>query len=80
VYGVGSANLFFLPAAQKLKARLHSAVQTRELMLEGVIGIVEGLNPKLLRTKLEAYRHQGTAAKKAEKAGKPAPQPAAAGD
>ena len=27
----------------------------RELMLEGVIGIVEGLNPKLIRTKLEAY-------------------------
>ncbi|MGP8243213.1 MAG: flagellar motor protein [Bryobacteraceae bacterium] len=55
VYGVGSANLFFLPAAGKLKARLKAAVQLRELMLEGVLAIVEGLNPKLIRIKLDAY-------------------------
>jgi len=55
VYGVGSANLFFLPAASKLRARAGEAVKTRELMLEGVLSIVEGLNPKLIRSKLEAY-------------------------
>ncbi len=55
VYGVGGANLFFLPAANKLKARLRGALQIRELMLDGVVGIVEGLNPKLIRVKLEAY-------------------------
>ncbi len=55
VYGVGAANLFFLPVAQKIKARVHGLVQLQELMLEGVSGIVEGMNPKLLRTKLEAY-------------------------
>ncbi|HZT30558.1 MAG TPA: flagellar motor protein [Bryobacteraceae bacterium] len=55
VYGVGSANLFFLPAANKLRARLHQEVQMRELSLEGVVGIVEGLNPKLIRLKLEGY-------------------------
>ncbi|MBZ5591366.1 MAG: flagellar motor protein [Acidobacteriia bacterium] len=55
VYGVGSANIFFLPAANKLRARMQRATQIRELMLEGVIAIVEGLNPKLIRTKLEAY-------------------------
>ena len=55
VYGVGSANLFFLPAANKLRSRMHGATQIRELMLEGVVAIVEGLNPKLIRTKLEAY-------------------------
>jgi len=55
VYGVGSANLFFLPAAGKLRSRLHDTVRARELMLEGVLSIVEGLNPKLIRTKLDAY-------------------------
>lgn len=55
VYGVGLANVFLLPAGNKLRSRLHKAMQTRELILEGVIGIVEGLNPKLIRTKLEAY-------------------------
>lgn len=55
VYGVASANLFFLPVANKLRSRLHRETMTRELMLEGVIGIVEGMNPKLIRTRLEAF-------------------------
>ena len=61
VYGVGSANLFFLPAANKLRARLRGESQIKELMLEGVVTIVEGLNPKLIRTKLEAYAREGVA-------------------
>jgi chemotaxis protein MotA len=55
VYGVGSANLLFLPAASKIKARIQAELQRKELILEGVSGIVEGLNPKLIRAKLEAY-------------------------
>lgn len=55
VYGVAVANLFFLPAASKIKARIHSDVSAKELMLEGVISILEGMNPKLIRVKLEAF-------------------------
>jgi chemotaxis protein MotA len=55
VYGVGLANLLLLPAANKLKARLDQTLEFRELMLEGVIGIAEGMNPKLLEKKLEAF-------------------------
>jgi chemotaxis protein MotA len=55
IYGVGCANLLLLPAAHKIKVRGHQETQRRELMLEGVSSIVEGLNPKLIRTKLEAY-------------------------
>jgi chemotaxis protein MotA len=55
IYGVASANIVFLPAGNKIRARAHAAMQIKELMLEGVAGIVEGLNPKLIRTKLEAY-------------------------
>jgi chemotaxis protein MotA len=55
VYGVGSANIVFLPAAGKLRARVRKALLENEMMLEGIIGIVEGLNPTLIRLKLEAY-------------------------
>lgn len=59
VYGVGIANLFFLPIAGKIKARGQQEIHLKELMLEGVSGIVEGLNPKLIRCKLEAYSEPG---------------------
>jgi chemotaxis protein MotA len=81
VYGVGSANLFFLPAANKLRARTHQATQIKELMLEGVVAIVEGLNPKLIRTKLEAYTREAAAPPSKAKTVspiKPASAPAAA--
>jgi chemotaxis protein MotA len=55
VYGVGSANLFFLPAANKMRARMHAVSTLKEMTLEGVIGIVEGLNPTLIRMKLAAF-------------------------
>lgn len=55
VYGVGIANLFLLPVANKIRARAHERTQIKELMLEGIIGIVEGLNPKLIRAKLESF-------------------------
>jgi chemotaxis protein MotA len=55
VYGVGAANLLFLPAASKIKARAQVETYRRELIVEGVSGIVEGLNPKLVRLKLEPY-------------------------
>ena len=59
VYGVALSNIFFLPVANKIKARAHEETERRELILEGVVSIVEGLNPKLIRTKLEIYaRHE----------------------
>ena len=58
VYGVGAANIFFLPAANKLKARMRAATILKEMALEGVVGIVEGLNPTLIRLKLESYNQE----------------------
>jgi len=80
VYGVGTANLFFLPAGNKIKVRMQKVTQTQELMLEGVAGIVEGLNPKLIRSKLEAYtlhEHSKKAAKEAPAAAGARTAPAA---
>lgn len=78
VYGVASANLFFLPAAGKIKARFHHAIEIKELMLEGVCSIVEGLNPKLIRIKLDAFAEGETATEKANGSERAAPQAAAA--
>jgi chemotaxis protein MotA len=64
VYGVGLANLLLLPAANKMKARQHAETQRKEMILEGVSGIVEGLNPKLIRTKLECYSEEARAKEK----------------
>jgi len=83
VYGVASANIFFLPAGGKLRSRVHAAVQMRELMLEGVLGIAEGLNPKLIRVKLEGYTSQAPARKPVREAhvsGAAQPVEASAGD
>jgi chemotaxis protein MotA len=76
VYGVGSANLLFLPAAAKIKARILAARQRKDLIVEAVGGIVEGLNPKLLRMKLQAYAGSG-AEKKTQKQRLPEAQTAA---
>jgi chemotaxis protein MotA len=67
VYGVGSANVFFLPAASKMRARARQASVIKEMMLEGVTGIVEGLNPTLIRTKLESFDPQPAKGRKKQK-------------
>ena len=56
VYGVGLANLFLLPAAGKLKARLGHAIRMKELALEGVIAVAEGLHPRMIESKLEPFK------------------------
>ncbi len=55
IYGVGAANLFFLPSAGKLKARIKEETTLRQMTLEGVISILEGMNPRMLETKLNAF-------------------------
>ena len=55
IYGVGAANLFFLPAAGKLRLRIREEHLRREMMLESVISILEGMNPRMLEVKLSGY-------------------------
>jgi chemotaxis protein MotA len=55
IYGVGAANLFFLPAAGKLRIRIREQQVVREMTLEGVISILEGMNPRMLETKLLGF-------------------------
>jgi len=78
VYGVASANLFFLPAAGKIKARFQHGLEIKELMLEGVCSIVEGLNPKLIRIKLDAFAEGETRTEKVKQSKGAATQPVTA--
>jgi len=55
IYGVGLANLFFLPMASKIKSIVHDQTTFREMIIEGIISIAEGENPRNIETKLEGY-------------------------
>ena len=55
IYGVGFANLLFLPMANKLKSQVHNQTRFREMVVEGVISIAEGENPRNIETKLQGY-------------------------
>jgi chemotaxis protein MotA len=60
IYGVGVANIFFLPAAGKLKIRMREEQVAREMMLEGVVSILEGLNPRMVEIKLNSFLSEAT--------------------
>jgi chemotaxis protein MotA len=55
VYGIGLANLFFLPVAAKLKGAIASQSQVREMVIEGMLSIAQGENPRSIESKLQGY-------------------------
>lgn len=56
IYGVGFANLIYLPIANKIKAIIHQQTMYREMMSEGLIAIARGENPHAIENKLSAFR------------------------
>jgi chemotaxis protein MotA len=68
IYGVGAANLFFLPAAGKLRIRLRESQRLREMTLEGIISVLEGMNPRLLEMRLVGFIHSRDRASKRKSA------------
>jgi len=58
IYGVGSANLIFLPSAGKLRLRHNEEIRLKEMTLEGVISIMEGMNPRMIEVKLQGFLAQ----------------------
>ena len=55
IYGVGMANLFFLPVANKLKFIIGQEMVKREMVVEGLVAIANGENPRLIETKLSGF-------------------------
>jgi chemotaxis protein MotA len=55
IYGVGFANLIYLPIYHKIRAIISEKSQYMEMMLEGIAFIAEGENPRVIETKLQGY-------------------------
>lgn len=55
IYGVGLANLVFLPIAKKLMAHIGSLVSQRDMVLDGLVGIANGDNPRIIEGRMQGY-------------------------
>jgi chemotaxis protein MotA len=55
IYGVGSANLIFLPVAKKLLASVQQLVNVHEMYVDGLVGIANGDNPRIIESRLQGY-------------------------
>jgi chemotaxis protein MotA len=55
IYGVGSANLIFLPISNKLKFIISRELMLREMMVEGLVAIANGENPRVIEIRLQGY-------------------------
>ena len=55
IYGVGFANLLLLPMAGKLKAVVQQRVLQYEMLMEGIVGIAAGENPRHIESRLQSY-------------------------
>ena len=67
IYGVGVANLFFLPIANKIKLKLKEEAGARNLIIMGLVGLAHGENPRLLQEKLESVLPHSERVKEAKK-------------
>jgi chemotaxis protein MotA len=55
IYGIGAANLALLPMSSKLKGVVAAQVHEREMLIEGLIAIAQGENPRIIEARLSGY-------------------------
>lgn len=55
IYGVGAANLIFLPIAGKLKHHIQRLIRAKVMLLDGLTGIAVGDNPRIIESRLRGY-------------------------
>lgn len=55
IYGVGLANLVFLPIGKKLHAHIGTLVAQREMFVDGLVGIASGDNPRIIESRMQGY-------------------------
>ncbi len=56
IYGVGFANLLYIPVANKIRAIIHQQSMFREMMIEGLVAVANVENPRAIENKLSAFR------------------------
>lgn len=55
IYGVGFANLIFLPISKKLLAHIGTITAHREMLVDGLVGIANGDNPRIIESRMRGY-------------------------
>ncbi|MGF7014393.1 flagellar motor protein MotP [Ornithinibacillus bavariensis] len=55
LYGTVLANLFFIPVASKLENKTEEEIFIKQIIIEGIIGVQSGQNPRILEEKLSAF-------------------------
>lgn len=55
IYGVGSANLLFIPISNKLKTLIRFRSETEQMIVEGAVAVLSGLNPYLIEQKMRPF-------------------------
>ncbi|KAB2969152.1 flagellar motor protein [Zoogloea sp.] len=55
IYGVGAANLIFLPVSKKLLGVIGTLTSLREMVVDGLVGIANGDNPRIIESRLQGY-------------------------
>lgn len=55
IYGVGFANLVFLPISKKLMAHIGNITSQREMLVDGLVGIANGDNPRIIETRMRGH-------------------------
>ena len=68
IYGIASANLFFIPLGNKIKRKIRRQVEIKTMILEGAISIMTGMNPIIIEEKLRSYVHDSKKANSVEAA------------
>lgn len=66
LYGAVLANLVFIPMASKLENKTEEEVFIKQIIIEGVIGVQSGQNPRILEEKLGAFLSENEVGAKAE--------------
>lgn len=57
IYGVGAANIIFIPVGEKLKAQIDQEVLFREMLINGIVAAANGENPQMIVRRLSAYQN-----------------------
>ena len=55
VYGVALANLLFIPIGNKIKSVIHEESRFKEMLIEGIVSIAEGDNPRAIQSRLYSF-------------------------
>ncbi len=55
IYGIAMANLLFIPIGKKIKSVIQEEIQFREMLIEGIVNIAEGDNPRIIQSRLYGF-------------------------